>query len=135
MLTSVNVKTTLLVVALSALFAATAATSASGATDPRKCDSTGGHIAQGQVDGPTFCAYQAAQLAFRRHMTAATHTSTIYSAPMRCSTQGASNLVWTCTFDGGVGTVRFRALSNGWHTRVSVACTNPAATAASFCRP
>lgn len=107
---------------------------AQAAGDPRKCDSAGGRIAQGQVDGPTFCAYQSATLAFRRYMTAITHRTVMYSAPMTC-TQGATNLLWTCAFADGKGTVRFRALSNGWHTRVTVACTNPALTAAAFCRP
>lgn len=92
---------------------------AMAANDPRKCGSTGGRIAAGRVDGPTFCAYQAAQLAARRYITAINHASVVYSGPMKCL-QGATNLTWTCAFTAGKTTVLFRAFSNGWHTRVTM---------------
>jgi hypothetical protein len=110
-----------------------AVASAQAATDPRKCASSGGHISAGPVvDGPTFCAYQAAQLAFRRYMTAVSHATVIYSAPMTC-TQGATNLVWTCDFGAGKGTITFKALSSGWHTRVAVTCGDPVMKPATSC--
>ena len=120
---------------LMAVVAACVSTAAAGAaTDPRKCDSTrGGHISAGPVvDAPTFRAFKAAQLAFRRYMTAISHASVIYSAPMSC-THGATNLVWTCAFTAGKGTVTFRALSNGWHTRVAVTCSDPAMRPSAIC--
>lgn len=106
--------TAITAIAAFSMFFVTATTAAATQTDPRECSSDGGRIPQGRVDGPTFCAYQAASLAFRRHLGG----TVLYQGPTRC-TEGRTNLIWACSSPSGNARVLFTALSNGWHIRVA----------------
>lgn len=100
-----------------ALAALAVALPASGASDPRKC--------VGGATDPASCAKRNAVYALRRAMTqraspGAAPGAMTWDAAISCAGADAKHLIWRCSWSQGSATITFRALSNGWHTRVAI---------------
>lgn len=102
---------------------AVAPSSATASSDPRKCS-------PGRT--PASCANTAAKLALQRHMSRVTGGG-YWTSQIVCSSRDARLLAWVCSWNAGTSTVRFRALSSGWRTVVSVTCRDTSLRPAQAC--
>lgn len=97
---------------LSAAF--TFAAAAHAGTDPRKCTPPGNVSTYGTTPGQT-CAQMAAEHAVNHTMSGVVN--------LTCRSKSTTWLVWACVYGQATRrtvTVTFRALSDGWHTKVTV---------------
>lgn len=109
------------IVALASLALATSASAK--LKDPRLC-----------LDGKTktlACARDNARLALRRRLAIIEHSSQpLYQGPTDCHAASRTGLAWACTYgvtgiDKGTATVRYRALSTGWHIYITLTPVSP----------